>query len=170
MSDQLTTQEPAASGFFIARTRDMALVKSILSHPKILPHIGEDGADPGPLDHDGLHWLLVSDPEPAGVFLLHARTSVCMEMHTCLLPRIWGKGANQAAQLLLARVFGAMGVKKLVTSVPVTNRAALRFAKAHGLQVEGTNRASYLKHGQLVDQIELGITLKEWEQCQQFSL
>jgi RimJ/RimL family protein N-acetyltransferase len=147
----------------------MNLVREILAHPAIWPHIHEDGTEePDPLDHDGFHWLLVSDGAPAGVFLAHARGSACWEVHTCLLPRIWGAGAAGAARLLLEHLFTAVGCLKVVTNVPAYNRPALRFAKASGMQVEGINRASFLRNGVLEDQIMLGITRKEWT-CQQQS-
>lgn len=146
----------------------MTLVAEIIGHPAIWPHIHEDGTDtPEPFDHDGFHWLLVSDDHPAGVFLVHAVRTACFEVHTCLLPRIWGAGSADAARLLIGHVFNQLGAKKLVTNVPASNRPALRFAKASGLQVEGINRASYLKNGVMQDQIMLGITDKEWESCQQ---
>lgn len=152
----------------LARTRDMELVTAILSHPAIWPHIHEDGTNEAtPHDLDGFHWLLVSDGRPAGVFLAHARGTACWEVHTCLLPRIWGVGAARAAQLLLQHLFEVVGCDKVVTNVPAYNRAALRFAKTFG-QVEGINRASFLRNGKLEDQIMLGITRKEWT-CQQQS-
>lgn len=154
----------------IERTRDMGLVTAILSHPAIWPHIHEDGAtEAAPHDLDGFHWVLVTDGAPAGVFLAHARGEACWEVHTCLLPRIWGAGAARAAQLLLAHLFEDADCQKVVTNVPAYNRPALRFAKASGMQVEGNNRSSFLRNGKLEDQIMLGITRKEWTSCQQFS-
>ena len=151
----------------IERTRDMELVRSILAHPRIWPHIHEDGTDePIAIDHDAMFWMLVSDDAPAGVFLAHARSMNCWEMHTCLLPRIWGAGANEAARLFRDFMFGELGCKKLVTNIPDGNRAALRFAVSNGMVVEGNNRASYLKNGRLLDQTMLGITYEEWKSCQ----
>lgn len=152
----------------IERTHDMALVRSIMSHPAIFPHIHDDSVtECAPIDHEGLYWMLVSDGEPAGVFLVHAHNAVCFEMHTCLLPRIWGKDAACAAQLLLAWAFNDTQCKKMITAVPSYNRAALRFAKAGGMVQEGVNRASFLRNGELIDQIMLGITKQEWILCQQ---
>lgn len=146
----------------------MALVKAILSHPAIFPHIHEDGSDEAdPQDHEGFHWMLVSDDQPAGVFLLHAVRSQCYEVHTCLLPRIWGQRASIAAQLLIDHVFNVICAQKLITNVPAKNRPALRFAKASGLVIEGVNRESFMRDGVMEDQIMLGITKKEWESCQQ---
>lgn len=152
----------------IERTHNMALVKEILAHPMIFPHIHEDGTtEPAPEDHELFHWLLVSDGAPAGVFLVHPRGARCYEMHTCLLPRVWGAGARAAARLLGDHVFYVLGGLKLVTNVPANNRRALRYAQANGMRIEGTNRASFLRNGVMEDQIMLGLTLKEWESCQQ---
>jgi RimJ/RimL family protein N-acetyltransferase len=142
----------------------MALVASILGHPAIWPHISDDGCDePDPQDNDALYWMLASDDlGEAGVFLLHQHNAICWEVHTCLLPRVWGRPASQAAQLLLAYAFGTVGARKVITHVPAYNRLALRFAKAAGMTQEGVNRASFLKDGALLDQIMLGITEKEW--------
>lgn len=153
----------------IERTRDMHLVRRIVMDPAIWPHIHEDGAeDWEPLDHDGFHWMLVTDPEPAGVFMVHARGAACYEMHTCLLPRLHGEQAARAAQLLAAWSFHETPCRKLITAVPAYNRRARRFALAGGMREEGINRASYLRNGQMIDQIMLGITKEEWL-CQQQS-
>jgi RimJ/RimL family protein N-acetyltransferase len=153
----------------IERTHDMQLVARIMGHPAIWPHIHEDGLEsPAPMDHEALFWMLVSeDDAPAGMFLVHARSAICYEMHTMILPEYFGAKASMAAQMLLAWAFRELGCKKMVTSVPAYNRAAARFARANGMKEEGANRASFLRHGELIDQINMGITLKEWESCQQ---
>jgi RimJ/RimL family protein N-acetyltransferase len=146
----------------------MDVVREILAHPAIWPHIHDDGAtEPNPVDHESLYWLLVTDEQgPAGAFLLHAHNLVTYEVHTCLLPRIWGPKAKQAAQLGRAWMFANTPCQKIVTNVPQDNPAALRFAKRCGMTLEGVNRKSFLKNGQLLDQHVLGLTKEEW-QCQQ---
>ena len=152
----------------IDRTHDMATVKAILSHPAIWPHIHDDMAgECRPLDVGGLYWLLVEDDEgPAGVFLVHAHNGVCYEVHTCMLPRTWGAQARQATHLCRAWMFQNTPCRKLITNVPAYNLLALRFAKRCGMTLEGINRKSYLKNGELMDQHVLGLTKEEW-QCQQ---
>jgi RimJ/RimL family protein N-acetyltransferase len=155
----------------IERTHDMEIVNAIMKDPAIWPHIHEDGTpdDYEPLDHEGFHWMLVTDGDEAlGVFLVHARGEVCFEMHTCLLPKCWGRRAAHAAQLLAGWAFMETGCQKLVTSVPAYNRLALRFALAGGMQQEGINRSSFLRNSELIDQITLGLTKQEWL-CQQQS-
>jgi len=154
----------------IERTHNMAVVKEIMSHPLIFPHIHEDGINEvNPLCHEGLYWMLVSDDKPAGVFLVHAHNTSCYEMHTCLLPRVWGVQSKEAVKLLGNYLFNELVCKKIITNVPAYNKRALRFAKANGMTVEGINRASYLHNGVLEDQTMLGITKEEWIKCQQQS-
>lgn len=154
----------------LERTHDMALVRQIVTHPAIWPHVHEDATpdDWAPTDHEGFMWMLVTDEKPLGVFLLHARGVACLEMHTCLLPETWGHRAAEAAQLLAGWVFHETDCRKLITAVPAYNRAALRYAIAGGMQKEGVNRRSYLHGGEMVDQYMLGITKEEWL-CQQRS-
>ena len=159
---------PASSRHLaVTRTHNIGLVRSIMAHPAIFPHISEDGClEPDPIDHESLYWLLVEDEAPAGVFLVHPHSAVCFEVHTCLLPRIWGGGAEEAARLGQRWMFENTPCKKLVTHVPAPNVLARRFAKRCGFTDEGVNRASFLKGGVLVDQFSLGLTYEEW-QCQQ---
>ena len=152
----------------IERTRDMETVNAIMKDPAIWPHIHEDGAqDYMPIDHEAFNWLLVKDgDEVLGVFLVHPRGAACSEMHTCLLPKCWGKRAACAAQLLAHWVFTNTPCQKLITSVPAYNRVALHFALAGGGREEGINRASFLRNGEMIDQIMLGMTKQEFL-CQQ---
>lgn len=156
----------------IERTHDMQLVSSIMFDPAIWPHAHDDGAvDWQPVDMDGLHWMLVKllDDKAGGLFLVHPQNSYCYEMHTCLLPHMWGEQSARAAQMLLQWAFEKTDCQKMVTNVPAYNRAALRFATAGGMTQEGINRASFMRKGELVDQIMLGITKQEWKTCQQQS-
>lgn len=151
----------------LERTRDMKKVAAILSHPAIFRHVGDDSVlSCEPIDHDAFFWMLVTEGEPIGVFLVHAHNSACYEMHTSILPQAWGEKAAIAAQMLLDWAFNGTPCKKMITAVPAYNRAALRFAKAGGMKQEGINRKSFLHDGELIDQIMLGITKKEWL-CQQ---
>jgi len=157
-----------AMGIQVMRTHDMELVRRVVMHPAIWPHVHEDGTDESwqPEDSDAMHWMAIRDPEVLGVFLVHQRGAACFEMHTCIFPEAWGEKAKIAARKLLEWAFTETGCQKMITSVPAYNRAALRFAKAGGMQQEGINRASYLHAGQMIDQIMLGITKEEWL-CQQ---
>lgn len=152
----------------LEQTHDMQLVRDIMVHPAIWKHVHDDGVEePLSLDCDGLYWMLVIEDETIrGLFMVHHLNSICCQMHTCLLPEIWGEKANEAAQMLLKWAFTETVCEKMTTLVPSYNRLALRFAKKNGMQEEGSNRASFKKNGQLFDQIMLGITKQEWKLCQ----
>lgn len=155
----------------IERTHDMELVASIIEHPAIRPHVGDDDAEFKAIDIDVLNWMLVrlDSGEASGVFLVHAQNSYCFEMHTCLLPSMHGPMASRAAQLLLQWAFEETQCAKMITRVPYYNRRALRFARANGMKQEGINRSSYMHRGVMIDQIMLGIKKEEWKSCQQQS-
>jgi RimJ/RimL family protein N-acetyltransferase len=114
----------------------------------------------------GIIWLEVVGDEGLGMYLIHPHNCVTYEIHTCLLPTAWGDKAKQAAKLVLNWIFQNTPCMKVITHVPETNALALRYAKRAGMVVEGNNRKSFLKNGQLLDQIQLGIT-KEEHICQQ---
>ncbi len=157
----------------LTRTHDMALVECLMRHPQVWPHLHDDGTpeDWAPIDHDALYWMLVTEGgAPVGVFLVHPVNSYCYEMHTCLLPEAWGPTAGRAARLLGDWAFGETPCRKMITNVPAYNRLALRFAKMGGMRQEGTNRASFMRDGKMLDQIALGVTKEEWPPCPQQSL
>lgn len=153
----------------LSRTHDMALVAAIMRHPAIWPHVHDDGTpeDWAPIDHEGMYWMLVTldNGDVGGLFLVHAQNSFCYEMHTCLLPCARGAEAQQAGKLLAHWAFTETECRKLVTKVPAYNRPARRFAVACGGQQEGINRASFMRHGVLIDQIMFGLTIQEWKSC-----
>lgn len=153
----------------IERTHDMNAVQAIMHHEKIWDKIHDDGSiEAIPIDSEILYWLGVYDgDEMCGFYLLHPVNTACFEMHTCLLPKIWGRKANEAAILFRDYVFGVIGIKKLVTNVPESNKIALKYAIKNGMVIEGINRKSFLKNGILEDQTMLGMTLEEWKSCQQ---
>lgn len=92
----------------------------------------------------------------SGLFMLVPINQVTAEIHTCLLPSIHGKNAMIAGRLLLSHLFTKY--QKAISWVPSPNRKALIYALKLGFQVEGVNRASFLKNGELVDQKLVGLT------------
>ena len=152
----------------IVQTLDESAIKAVVTHPAIWPHVSDDSCDletyTPPLV--GFIWLEVVDEQSLGMYLVHPHNCVTYEIHTCLLPIAWGGKARQAGKLVLDWIFANTNCQKVVTQVPQTNALALRYAKRCGMVVEGNNRQSYLKNGQLLDMTQLGITKKE-HTCQQ---
>jgi len=148
----------------IVQTRDADLVKRIITDPRIYPWVTEDDAPPverfdcaGVVDAPGVYFLSPLDgADVAGVFMVHRHTSSIYEVHTCILPKYWGRSI-EAARALIAWVFDNTGCRKLITLVPENNRHALALAKNAGMQEQGCITQSYLKGGKMLDQIILGI-------------
>jgi len=145
----------------IKRTHDMQFVKEVMTHPRIWKWISDDGCSVetfDPVDSDKLYWLTPVGESRMGVFFVHPHNTVTYEIHTAILPEYWGNGSDLAAIEVLKWIFSNTPCQKLITHVPQNNPFALRFAKFAGLQIEGINRKSFMKNGQLLDQYLLGIS------------
>lgn len=145
----------------IERTTDAVYIKGCLTHKSIWPHIHDDDAcsaeDYEPPINDGIYWLKVTDTRPVGVFFLHPHNSICFEIHTCLLPEIWGR-TQECTAVVIAWVFENTPCERLITNVPAYNKLAMRLAKRSGMMQFGVNEKSYLKSGILQDQVMFGIS------------
>ena len=148
------------------RTRDWELIRSVITHPQIYPHIGDDFA-PAPADwqpiRDELAYYLLAkdDAEVLGIWALFPLNRVCWWVHTCLLPNSWGERALQAAKGAIAHVFAETECCRLITEVPACNRLAFRFAVRSGMTEFGRNLKCYKKRGVLEDVYLLGISKSE---------
>jgi hypothetical protein len=155
------------------RTTDWALVREILTDPAVYPHISDDGSpareDFQVVEHPSFLYVLVKDAGAVlGLWLFVPQSVACYEVHTCLLPRARGDRAKEAARQMADWLWANTPCQKLITSVPAYNRLALHFAKRAGMTQFGTNTRSYLKHGELHDQILLGLERpKDLPKCQQ---
>lgn len=145
------------------RAGDLELVRSVMTHPQIYPHISDDGSPPAeefePIDHPAVWYVLAFDgDELLGLFMFIPQGAACWEVHTCLLPASWGARAAAAAAGAAAWLFKQTECRRIVTAVPICNRLALRFARQAGMTQYGVNPNSFLKHGELHDQVLLGLS------------
>lgn len=152
----------------IERTNDIEYIKQCVTHPKIWDYSTDDGSVEKsiyvPLIADVVYWLMVVEDSPLGVFLLHPHNSICFEVHTCLLPKIWGR----SVECTLAGIdwmWENTSCRRIITNVPEYNLLAIRLAERSGLLRFGENPKSYLKNGILYNQIMLGISKED--KCQQ---
>jgi hypothetical protein len=153
----------------IVRCFDSAVIKSIFTHPKIWPHISDDACDIKtfePVLHDSVYYLVPTiNGVSCGVFMYVPQNAIMYEVHSCILPEHRGAYSVNFAKESLYWMVSNTGCKKVITHVPEKNRLALAFAKRAGMTIEGVNRKSYQKAGEIFDQFILGITEKEI--CQQ---
>lgn len=154
------------------QTWDSDFIKRVMTNRRIWPHISDDFAPPPdqfePVMAPGIYYLAPEhDGQRVGVFMYMPHSTILFEVHTCILPLYRGGPAIKAARNSLAWMIENTACQKVITHVPASNTLALRFARAVGMQDEGTNRASYMKRGELLDQHLLGITREEIRACQQ---
>ncbi len=149
--------------FTFHRSTDWPLIRRMMTHPRVWPHISDDfapaPAEFAPADNPGFCYVMVEDGDtPIGLFLLQAHNGCHVEVHTCLLPAGWVRGSREIARQAVAWLWpNCPQIERLTTTVPQNNLLALRFAQAMGMIEYGVNPKSRKKNGVLVDQTLLGM-------------
>lgn len=149
------------------RSEDYELIRQILTHPRLYPHLSDDFSPaPGeyrPQEHPAIWYVIVRDvdegrEELLGLWMFVPTNGVCWEVHTALLPIAWGERGQIASLMLPPWIWEHTHCRRIITNVPSSNRLALHFALKAGMRIFGVNEASFLKHGVLCDQTLLGIS------------
>lgn len=145
----------------LERTQDSALIRDIVTHPSIWPHVSEDGVSRetwDPLIHEHIYQLaIVDDSGVGGVFVLTPQSSVCWEVHTCILPSHRGDKARQATKLCAEWMFSNTPCLHIITKVPAYNRSAYQLARDTGLRDIGMIESAWMRNGQVEDVYLLGV-------------
>lgn len=143
----------------VTRCYDVDVIRSIMSHPDIYDRIAEDGT---PERQDFIPDMIsfaylagVVNAEPIGVFVLHPVNGVTWECHVQVLPEYRKDYAHEFGEKCVEYCW-ELGVSKLVAQIPFLYPNVKDFALRQGFELEGINRKSYLKNGQLYDQWYLG--------------
>ncbi|EML1065938.1 DUF2824 family protein [Acinetobacter nosocomialis] len=150
----------------LVKLDDLEEINKIILNEHVQKDICDDSTrNEKVLDLSGHEWIgVVEDNITQGLFLLINHNSIAIEIHTCLLPSLRGSKAIEAGKLILKLIFE--NHQKVISWIPENNRKAKLFAQILGFQVEGINRASFLKDGRLLDQFLVGLTKGEFL-CQQ---
>lgn len=150
----------------IQRIHDRELISRTMAHPRVYPHISDDGCPPrqdfaAHLDDSLIYLGAFDGGEYLGLFLAHPQNLVCYEVHTCLLPSAWGESALLASTACRDWLFSNTPCVRIITNVPDGNDLALSFAKRSGMSEFGRNPKSIQVNGILLDQVLLGISKEE---------
>lgn len=144
----------------VARCYDCDVVRAILTHPDIYDRIAEDGT---PLREDFIPSMIgaayvvgIVGAEPIGIVMYHPINVITWECHVQVLPEYRAEFAKEFAQKAIQWAWD-MGVQKLVAQIPFLYPNVRDFGLNVGFEVEGINRKSYLKNGQLHDQWYMGL-------------
>lgn len=97
-----------------------------------------------------------------GFYAICPSNMITAEIHTSLLPEFRGVKALQSGKLFLSHLFSKY--LKAISYVPSYNKKALLYAQLLGFKIEGINRSSFIKNGQLLDQTLVGLTQGEFNE------
>ncbi|EXC06245.1 DUF2824 family protein [Acinetobacter baumannii] len=149
----------------LVKLDDLEEINRIILNEHVQKDICDDPTQNEKVQNLGPHeWVgVVENDTTQGLFLLIKHNSIAIEIHTCLLPGLRGSKAIEAGKLILNLIFE--NHQKVISWIPENNRKAKLFAQMLGFQVEGINRASFLKDGKLLDQFLVGLTKGEYS-CQ----
>ncbi|TNG03794.1 MAG: DUF2824 family protein [Gammaproteobacteria bacterium] len=142
----------------ITRTRDLSVINAVFKHPKYIDMLGDDGSEnvEYPL-LDSIYYLAVYDGvELAGLFMMVPQNAITIDTHGAFLPGFRGEKARTGGLLMPSWVAKNTQFKKLVACIPSFNKAALAYASKLGYELEGVNRASFVKDGVVYNQCYYG--------------
>jgi len=151
-----------------ATSKDIPHINYILSQDEVFQYCIDDNFT---IEHK---WRLgrilidttnsyISLPNPHCVFIgLPTTNSVVYEVHVAVSPEGRGKEAVLAARESISEFFNEMGgVHKLIGFTPTNLKRAIAFSRMVGFTKEGICKKSFLKDGELHDQMISGYSRKE---------
>ena len=145
----------------LERTLDYGLIRTIMTHPAVYPHISDDfGAAPEnfwPMESPALFHLLVWDGEELlGLFITHSINPLLWEVHHCLLPNARGRRAREAGKAYLAWLWENTQAATVFGLTPANNTLALRYARGLGFTEIGRLTGCYLQRSERHDLLIFG--------------
>lgn len=150
------------NGLIIERTRNLAEIKSLATHPAIFKHVSDDSTTAEqwePIDHEEIIYLIARDAQGAfgfGIFM--PQNIVCFRGHFAFLPRSYGDVALTAFKLMLDWMWNTTSAHRITGEILRENRRAIQFAIKAGCNPYGINLKSKLVGGVLRDQVAMGIS------------
>jgi len=147
----------------LARLADAELIKAIVTDPRIYSRMSDDFAPPAeeyvpPAVGEAVYAGLWADGVLKGLWALVPHSRILWEVHTALLPEVWGAVAREAAPKLLEWVWENTECQRLYSLVPEYARATRKFALHAGMVECGKHEKAFLKDGELYDLTILGIS------------
>lgn len=147
----------------IERTDDFALIKELLSHPKLWREISDDTSvaikDKWMPDPTWLYLLAKRDDEIVGVVAFHALNGITVMSHIHILPKFWGERLDEVIPEVRKWLKLNTKVKKVVSTVPADCKQVLEAVKRYGFNMEGFSPKSIERKGHVVGQYLFGMEI-----------
>ena len=148
-----------------ARIYDTDLIKALITRDDIWATVAEDGQLCSEFEPEvnAQCWLLMtSDDQHIGLYNLHAHNAVTVEIHAHVLPEYRAEHSRSTGASALKWLYDHHPeYQKVVAQIPCIYENVKKFTCSFGFQLEGVNRLSYLKNGEIIDQWLLGMTRDE---------
>jgi hypothetical protein len=98
------------------------------------------------------------DESIAGLLWFAPWSIVCWEMHTCLLPHVWGS-TNRIFNALKMYIWSSLArIQRIVLVIPESNKAAIACAYRNGMDYVGFNPKAVVRNGVLMGNHIFGIS------------
>ncbi len=146
------------------KTIDTDEINSVLTNPVILKAISEDGAQLKNIDIKNETWVSIKKKDTTiGIYNLVPLNAITMEVHAHVLPEYRKEYSMRTSRIFYKWFLGNTDRLKLIAIVPLIHKNVQNFLISNKFTVEGINRKSFIKNGEIMDQIMFGITRKEIE-------
>lgn len=150
----------------VRRTFDHDEIRSVFTHPDIWATIAEDSQNPDLFTPDTEKELFMAVDSPdglIGIYAFRVVNSAELDIHAQILPEHRKKYALASGKAILQWFYHDAPARfvKLTAQVPFKYPNVKNFCESVGMQIEGINRQSYRKGGEIYDQWYLGITRDE---------
>ena len=146
----------------IARSYDYKLINTLLNTPELFETIAEDCdikcGEFETLESDEVLYLVVETDEGAiGLFVVHPDSGASYEIHANILKRFRHEYSKAACDAVLKWIWNHTHIYKLNCNIPTIYQNVINRAKESGFTEEGVRTHSYLKNGEALDIMFLGI-------------
>jgi len=148
------------------RTFDDELVYRVMTSPEIWQTVAEDGQNPDDFNPncDDDCWLLIDDrSELVGLYNLHASNSTTLMMHAQIMTDKRQEYSDRAGLEVWKWILNNCpnNYQKFNAMIPTIYPNVKNYADRMFMVLEGLNRKSYLKNGNICDQWMMGVTRDE---------
>lgn len=147
------------------RTFDADLIAWIMTIPEIWDAVSEDGMSTSDFTPEVYNecWISVKVGETlVALYNYHAHNSITVEIHVHVIPEHRKEHAVLATFAALQWLLdNEKQYKKVVIQIPEIYKHARYFSARFGFILEGTNRKSFIKNGNIVDRWLMGATTEE---------
>jgi len=146
----------------IERSQDYNLINSILNTPELFATIAEDCnvtcGEFDTMESDSIYYLLAKeDDNVIGLFIVHPDSKISYEIHANILKKYRKDYSKKACDDVLVWIWDNIDTDKVNCNIPTLYQNVISRAKESGFVEEGVRTHSYLKNGEALDVMFLGV-------------